>query len=166
MYSQMLAAITDEPISGPPPEPDAGEVSTEDVDRGFGESLSHPEQYSQGSDPPPLPPAGPLRARAALIEPRASHLSRKGRAMVRLRCPPAWPEGLAESCKGKAKLSRSSSKFDYEIRAGEKQVLRFELRKKLRGRIEKGKEVTVTARTANRDQAGGTKAKLDLVLAE
>ncbi len=66
----MLGSITDEPVHFPTAAPDAGEVSREDVDHGFAESLQHPDEYSQGSYPPPLPPAGPLRARATLIEPR------------------------------------------------------------------------------------------------
>ncbi len=166
MYGQMLDSITDTPITSPPPSPDAENVSTEDVDHGFGQAIDNPEQYSQGGNPPPLPPAGPLRARATIIEPRAAHLSKRGRAMVRFRCPPAWPGGLGETCDGEASLKGARKGFDYEIAAGTKKVLRFDLRKAVRKKIEKGKDVDVTARTANGDDAAGTESKLSFTLSE
>ena len=163
-YRRILGSITDEPITTPPPDPDADNVSREDVDRGFFEASQHPDQYSQGNDPPPLPPAGPLRARATLIVPRAAHLSRRDRAMVRLRCPPAWPGGLGKECVGTARLSGARGKLDYEIDAGERKVLRFRLRRSLLERIEDGDQVGVTARTINRDEARGTRSKLKFTL--
>ena len=40
----VLASITDEPFRMPKPKPDAGDVSREDVDRGFFEAAQHPDQ--------------------------------------------------------------------------------------------------------------------------
>jgi CubicO group peptidase (beta-lactamase class C family) len=163
MYRRILGSIADEPVTSPAPAPDAANVSREDVDYGFFESAQKPDEYSQGNDPGPLPPAGPLRARATLIEPRAAHLSRRDRAMVRLRCPPVWP-GLGDRCAGTAKLTGARKKLDYEVEAGTKEVLRFRMRRRVLDRIERGDVVELTARTTNRDQAGGTRAKLSFVL--
>jgi hypothetical protein len=67
-YRRVLASITDQQIEMPKPKPDATEVSREDVDRGFFEAAQHPEQFGGGEFPPPLPAAGPARARAVLIK--------------------------------------------------------------------------------------------------
>ena len=86
--------------------------------------------------------------------------------MVRLRCPPAWPGGLGERCAGKSTLSGSREKFAYDIPAGKKKVFRFDLRDSVLGKIEGGRDVVVTARTANRDEAAGTKSKLSFSLGD
>ncbi|MGI8460649.1 MAG: serine hydrolase domain-containing protein [Solirubrobacterales bacterium] len=164
MYRRILGSITDDPVTSPGPAPDAEEVSKDDVDRGFFEAGQNPDQYSQGNDPPPLPPAGPGRARATLIEPRAANLTRRGRAQVRFRCPPAWPNEIEESCKGTASLSGARKKLDYAIPAGTKRVLRFDLSKGLVKRIKRKGEVKVTAKTRNGDEAGGTPAKRAFVI--
>ena len=62
----------------PEPKPDAGEVSREDVDRGFFEAAQHPEQYGGGRAPAAAAAAGPARARATLIELRARRPSPRG----------------------------------------------------------------------------------------
>ena len=164
MYRQMLAAITDEPITSPPPSPDAENVSTEDVDHGFFEASQHPDEYSQGESPPPLPPAGPLRARATLIEPRTGTLTRGGRVAVRLRCPPVWAEGLKASCKGTAALTGAHERIDYDVAAGTKRVLRFAMRRSFLARLKRKGEAEPVARTRNVDRVDGTASALEFTL--
>jgi len=165
MYRRMLGAITDEPITSPDPSPGADEVSTEDVDHGFFEAGQHPEQYSQGQDPPPLPPAGPLRARATLIEPRSATVTKRDRAAVRLRCPPVWAKGLDASCEGKARLTGAAKRIRYDVRAGKKRVLRFDLRDGFLARLKRRGKADVRARTRNADEAHGTASSLEFTLA-
>ena len=164
MYRRILGAIVDEPVTTPDPLPDADNVSTEDVDRGFFEAAQNPEQYSQGQDPPALPPAGPLRARATLIEPRSDKLTKRERAAVRLRCPPVWPAGLGGDCAGKAALKGARKRIRYEIEAGERKVVRFKLRRPLLRRIERRGEVELAAGTRNADEARGTVSRLEFTI--
>jgi CubicO group peptidase (beta-lactamase class C family) len=166
MYRRMLGAITDEPVSSPPPAPDASRPVSEDSDHGFGQALARPDEYSQGMNPPPLPPAGPLRARAVLIEPRAAHLTRRGRAQVRLRCPPRWADGIDAACAGRARLKGAAEKLRYDVAAGTKRVLRFEMRDSFVAKLERKGEADVVARTRNRDRAEGTPAELAFTIEE
>jgi hypothetical protein len=123
-YRQVLGSITDQAIEMPKPKPDVGEVSREDVDRGFLDAIQHSEQYGGGELPPPLPPAGPARARATLIELRARRPGPQGTVKVRLHCPRAWPSGLRPRCTGKARLTGASA-HGYRIRAGKTKQVRF-----------------------------------------
>ena len=43
----------------PKPKPDAGDVSREDVDRGFFEAAQHPDQYGGGRVPAAAAAGGP-----------------------------------------------------------------------------------------------------------
>ena len=164
MYRRMLGAITDEPITSPDPSPDADDVSTEDVDHGFFEASQNPDQYSQGQDPPPLPPAGPRRARATLIEPRSGKLTRRERVAIRLRCPPVWPDGLGGSCAGKTALEGARGRIRYEIEGGEREVVRFKLRRPVLRRIKRRGEAELAARTRNADDARGTVSRLEFTI--
>ena len=164
MYRRMLGAITDEPIDSPDPSPGADEVSTEDVDHGFFEASQRPDEYSQGMDPPPLPPAGPLRARATLIEQRNAAPTKRGRAAVRFRCPPVWPQGLGSRCDGAASLTGARRRLDYEIDAGERRVLRFPLRRAFLAKLERKGEAEVVARARNPGEARETVSRLEFAL--
>ena len=123
LYLRVLASVTDQPVEpggdGPPA---GGETS---ADYGFQNALSEPDQYCQGGDPDPLPPAGPGRARAAQLALAGAGVNRRGQLVVRLWCPPRWPSsgrtraaaaspapparaaGAATTCRpGKARLIR------------------------------------------------------------
>jgi hypothetical protein len=117
-------------------------------------------------NPPPLPPAGPLRARAVLIEPRAAYLTKRGRAQVRLRCPPRWADGIDAACAGRARLKGAAEKLRYDVAAGTKRVLRFEMRDSFVVKLERKGEADVVARTRNRDRAEGTPAELAFTIEE
>jgi CubicO group peptidase (beta-lactamase class C family) len=157
-YARVLNSITDEPIEVPTPPPDVGQVSREDVDRGFQDSLARPDAILEGEAPPDLPPAGPARARATIIKPLAKRPSPAGTVKVRLRCPRAWPAPLKARCRGTAKLTGAGSER-YRVRAGRSRVVAFELRSRFAESLSrKGREVTVVAR--NRDRAAGTRSAL------
>jgi hypothetical protein len=163
LYRRVLGAITDEPVRFPPPSPDAQKVSREDVDRGFAESAENQEEINQGQSPPPLPPAGPARARATMVDPPA-HPTRGGRARLLLTCPPEWVSEIKKRCEGRARLEGARSKRRYEIKAGEERRLGFPLREGLLNRLERRGEIELTARTRNHDAAGGARSVLEFEL--
>jgi CubicO group peptidase (beta-lactamase class C family) len=161
-YGRVLDSIVDEPVERPKPAPDAGSVSRDDVDRGFQDSLARPQDVLEGEVPPPLPPAGPARARATEIEPRSARPTRDGRVTVKLRCPPAWPAALPRSCRGTARIT-GAKRVAYRIRARKARTVSFQLREGFLHRLER-KRRTVTVVTRNRDRAQGARAALRFVL--
>ncbi len=90
-YGRVLAAITDKPVDMPKPDPDASDVSREDLDRGFFDAAQNPDEAQGGAFPETLPPKGPPRARAALIELPRTRPSADGE----LTSPPALPARVA-----------------------------------------------------------------------
>ena len=154
-YRQVLGSITDAPVKFPKPAHASGDVSREDVDRGFPASLARPQDVIEGESPPPLPPAGPKRARAVLIALRSASRGPQGRVAIRLRCPRHWPSGLRPRCRGAARV-KGAGLERYSIRAGHAATLKFRPHPSSRRRIK------VSAR--DRDAAGGAIAKRTFVL--
>jgi hypothetical protein len=140
-----------------------GEVSREDVDRGFSESAQEPDDSNRGQTPPPLPPAGPARARATLIEP-PGHPTRNGSAKLELACPPEWASKMKARCAGAAKLTGARGKRSYRIAAGEEETVRLPLRPRFLAKLERRGEAEVEARLRNRDRAGGAVSVLEFGL--
>jgi hypothetical protein len=138
-------------------------VSREDVDRGFFEAAQHPEEYQGGEFPQPLPPKGPPRARAALIEIGSTRPSPKGKVTVRLVCPREWPSGLRRGCKGRARLSGAPA-ASYKVRPGKARTLRFELRRSYLRRLDREGQLDARVRTRNTDRAQGAVAVREFVL--
>lgn len=161
-YGQVLGSIVDEPVEPPKPPPDAGDVSREDVDRGFQDSLARPQEVLEGERPPPLPPQGPARARATTIEPRSKRPRPDGTIKVKLRCPRAWPAALPPRCRGRARMT-GAAPIGYRIRAGRARTIEFELREPLLDALTLRRR-TVTVATRNRDRAAGTRSALSFVL--
>ena len=162
-YREVLDSITDEPIRMPKPKPDAGDVSREDVDRGFFEAAQHPDQYGAGVLPPPLPPAGPARARATLIELRNRRPGPHGTVKVRLHCPRAWPSGLRPRCAGKARLTGASARR-YRVKAGKANTVRFHLHRGFLRRLDRRHRLDLTVKTRDRDRGRGAVAKRTVTL--
>lgn len=162
-YRRVLSAVVDEPVSFPKPRPDSGDVSREDVDRGFFDALQQPLDVLQGEVPPPLPAAGPPRARATLIKLRAQHPGPLGRVKARLRCPRAWPAALKPRCRGKARLT-GARPVRYSIRAGKARTAGFQLRDGFLRRLARRHKLDVLIATRNRDRAAGASAKRTFVL--
>lgn len=164
LYRQVLASIVDGSGRYPPADPDAEDVSREDVDRGFGEALADPAQYLQPFAPPPLPPPGPARARATLIKFGPKVPSGSGVVKTRLRCPRVWAPGLRPRCIGKAKLGRAGAPLRYRIKAGKARTIRFRLRPAAIRRLERRGRLETFVRARNRDRAAGAVARRELTL--
>jgi CubicO group peptidase (beta-lactamase class C family) len=162
-YDRVLASLTDQSVEAPRDAPEAGNVSREDVDRGFFEAAQHPEQAQGGEFPEPLPPKGPPRARAALIKLSAKHPNGKGIVKARLTCPPAWPSGLRRGCKGRAQLNGANA-VSYKVKRGETKTVRFELHPSFLRRLERKGHLNVRVRARNSDRAQGAVAVQTFVL--
>ncbi len=75
--------------------PGEGPKDKPNSDAGFQNSLREPDQYSQGANQQPLPPAGPARARAAVLSLARPRASRRGVVSLRVTCPPRWLSKMA-----------------------------------------------------------------------
>ncbi len=97
--------MTDQTYEPPGDAPRVNEENEEtDVDYGFGQSLSEPDQYSKGANQDELPPAGPARARAAIFGSRTRHARARHCAHRRWRARRAGPSRGSR----RAPVSRSS----------------------------------------------------------
>jgi CubicO group peptidase (beta-lactamase class C family) len=161
-YDRVLASITDQQIDMPKPKP-ASDVSREDVDRGFFEAAQHPDQAGGGEFPALLPPKGPPRARATLIDLNSTSPSAKGTLKVKLHCPPQWPSGLRRGCKGRATLTGADA-LAYHVRPGKATTLRFELRASTLRRLERKHKLDARVRTRDTDRAQGAVAVRTFVM--
>jgi CubicO group peptidase (beta-lactamase class C family) len=160
MYRKVLGAVRNPPRELPPPRRNVPAVSDRDSDRGFFEALQDPDKYSGGMNPPPLPPAGPARARASLLNFVARKVGRDGRVRVRVRCPPVWSQpGLGRRCEGVLRLQRARRAKRYRIDAGSRRTLALRLRAKAVRKLRRGATLPVTATGRNRDRAAGTPAR-------
>ena len=155
LYKRVLGAMTDQTYEAPGDAPRVNDENEEtDVDYGFGQALFEPDQYSKGAQPDPLPPAGPLRARAAIFGTRAKR-ARHGIVRIGLECPPEWPSPNVSGCIGTARL-KGAKATRYEIAAGATKRLRFKLSKKTRRKLNRRGSLVRAARARNADANGGT----------
>jgi hypothetical protein len=148
LYKGVLGSITDQPWEAPGEAPRVNE-EREDVDYGFQTAISNPDQYSKGLVQDPLPPAGPARARAALVSLAKKRVGRRGIVRVRVACPPV----AAVACSGTASLAGAKAQT-YDVAAGSARTVRFKLSKKSMRKLRKRGPLALTA-TAVNSAAGG-----------
>lgn len=154
MHRRILASITGGSGALPPPRPDSNSVSRADVDHGFVESLSRPMEILEGELPPPLPPAGPARARALQL--LSAGVGRRGQLDVAVACPPAWHTAPGR-CAGIARMT-GGGRARYRIPKGATRTLSFTLRPGPARRLEQRVRLRVQVTARNRDRHRGTKA--------
>ena len=154
LYVKVLAAVADQKIE-PPGKGTPATPDRTNPDYGFQHAWSKPDEYGQGLNPDPLPPAGPVRARAVALSLARPRPTRRGLVSIRVACPPYWPAAGRDGCFGRAKLEGSKRALRYTVAPGAKKVLRFTLKKRLARR--RGLELDVVA--TNSDAAGGTTTK-------
>ncbi len=162
LYKRILGAVTDEPVKPPS---DAGTdvqaADRSDPDRGFQNAIREPEQYSQGVEQQPLPPAGPDRARAARLRLAHPRASLKGGVTVRMTCPARWPgRDPARSCVGRASLEGARRSVPYALGPGATTLLRFRLTKAKLRALRRAGSTPLTVAAFNEDAGGGTPARI------
>ena len=157
LYTRVLGSITDQQRSAPGEAPRVND-ERESADYGFHTAAREPDQYSQGQNQPPLPPAGPRRARAVVIGPSSTRMRAPGTVGVRLWCPPLHPAGT-DACTGVATLEGATGPRRFRVPAGESATVRFRLGAKMERRVKRhATAMTVTATTSD---AGGETATGD-----
>jgi hypothetical protein len=133
LYRRVLAAVRDQRIQRPGDAPKSPAADDREADYGFQNALLEPDRYRQGVEQDPLPPAGPERARAPLIELARRRASRRGEVVVRLWCPPRWPDRAGRACRGRARVTGGRRLRRFRVAAGRSRVLRLRLtRRRLR----------------------------------
>ena len=158
LFKRVLGAITDQRIVPPGDARDAGKVSREDVDGGFHTAVFEPEQYTGGFFTPPLPAAGPERARAVILEQVSRRVKAGWKVPVRVACP-----RLAESpCRGTVRM-RGAGLKELDLAPGAVRILRFRLRQSARPAPGHRLRTRVFAR--NPDSTGSTPSNLPLPVA-
>jgi CubicO group peptidase (beta-lactamase class C family) len=114
LFKRILAAVEDQRIGRPRDAHEVRRVSRKDVDRGFQAAVFEPGQYAGGFFTPPLPPAGPARARAFILEQVSRRVMPGGRVPVLVHCPRLSPR----PCRGPLRL-RGGGKRILELDPGE-----------------------------------------------
>jgi hypothetical protein len=164
----VLGSITDQRVQVGQEGPGDGPKDKPDSDAGFQNSLREPDQYSQGADQAPLPPAGPARARAAVLSLARPRASRRGVVSLRVACPPRWPSKIAPVCRGMARVrgGRPGPRrgIRYRIAAGRNRVLRFKLTSRRARTLRRRGRMTLIVSAKNRDAAKGTYARGDVMV--
>jgi CubicO group peptidase (beta-lactamase class C family) len=157
LYAKVLASVTDQKIVPPGPAP-RGTVDRSNADYGFQDAFQHQDQYKQGVEPDPLPPAGPARARAAIIGLARPRASRRGVVSVSVACPPHWPGAGGDGCVGTAKLEGTRKAAGYSLAPGERRVYRVTLKPRLLRSLAGKGSLQLDLVAVDSDSAGGTRS--------
>jgi CubicO group peptidase (beta-lactamase class C family) len=158
LYAKVLGSITDQKIT-PPGDAPKGTVDRSNADYGFQNAYQHPDEYGKGVEPDPLPPAGPVRARAAVAGLARKKATKRGVVAVSIACPPHWPAPGADGCVGKAKLEGARKAAGYSLAPGERRVYRLTLKPRLLRLLKRKGALELDLVVANRDASGGTVTK-------
>ena len=164
LYKRVLGSITDQRITPPGPAPKTGPNDNPDADSGFQNALAEPDQYNEGSDPPPLPPAGPARARALRPRLGRARVSRRGTVSIRLACPIRWPAKLAPACTGIARMQGVRRSRRYSIRAGWAKTVKLRLTTRRLRRLRRVRRMTLLLSATNRDAVEGTRVRIPVTI--
>ncbi len=116
VYEEVMRSIKDQKIPRPA-DADEKPPPLPEEDYGFQTSFTELDQVRDGEFPPPLPPAGPHRARAVLIGDEPMRASARGTTGLQLSCPARWPGRVALRCRGTASIGGGRS-ASYDIPPG------------------------------------------------
>lgn len=165
LYDRILAALTDG--SAPTSVGDGDTVRGDTVpnpDEGFQHSFAEPAQFTQPYENPPLPPAGPARARALRLRLAHAQPSRTGGVTMRATCPARWPGRPPEHCVGTATFEGTRAVLSYDLAPGETRLLRFVLTPASLRRYRSAGHLELHCTAVNRDATAGTDATVPVAL--
>jgi CubicO group peptidase (beta-lactamase class C family) len=171
LLRRLMRAVTDTPRPDPGPYQAKGPVTSPDPNYGIAHSATETDDRAAGRSTPPLPPAGPAVARAALIGGAALHgapltvrVGREGRARVAITCPRVG----RSACSGSATLTRSGarkgSKVSYRAGRGRRVKVRIALDASARSRLAGGGTQAAVVRVSNHAKAGVTTSQAKVTL--
>jgi CubicO group peptidase (beta-lactamase class C family) len=149
-HDRVLGSITDTPVAvGRKPE-DPSRPSAVEQQRGPEDPSGEPGGGMSGVVQPALPPAGPSRARAVLIDDIPARVDRNGRFAVRLRCPPVWPTA-GGACRG-ALTTKYGGPAAFEVAPGKTGVARVRLSSRWLRSLRRHAKLTVALQATTRDR--------------
>jgi CubicO group peptidase (beta-lactamase class C family) len=163
LYAKVLAAVADQRVKAPGDPPRVNDTRKSE-DYGFQTAFREPDQYSKGFSQDPLPPAGPGRARAAVLELVRPRATRKGRVTFRLFCPSRWSRLTAAGCRGRAKLRGARKRRRYAVAPGRSRIVRFQLTKKRVRSLRRKRRLVLRLVARNLDATGGTVTRMDVTV--
>jgi CubicO group peptidase (beta-lactamase class C family) len=153
-----------------PPYQRRDSTEPEDPDYGFAKSMQEPENVliAATNDLPPLPPAGPPRARAARLVTVRGRISKHGVLPVRIACPPVSHAG---DCSGPVQVVDAATgkvvggaNFDAPPGGSQRVAVRVQrtYRDAVRGAGSGG--LTATVRLTSKDALDGTATASDFTV--
>jgi CubicO group peptidase (beta-lactamase class C family) len=159
LYRRVLSAVVDQRI---PPTGQPARVNDErkSADYGFQTALFEPDQYNQGREQAPLPPAGPERARAARLRLARDAVRGDGVVLARLHCPARWLGRRLRRCAGTASLDGARAPIAYDVAGGFGRQLRFRLTPARLVALRRAGQASLSLSAVDRDAAAGTVARL------
>jgi hypothetical protein len=162
-YRRVLSSVLDQKVEAPPP---ATGPEEPEHDYGFQTAIQHPDEYGKGlvifQDP--LPPPGPLRARAAIPLQDETRAGRTGNVAIKLLCPGNWPGRSGRTCRGIARLGSATGALGYDIAAGRAQTVRFTLKSSALRKLRRTRRTVLSVSTANEAAGGATPGKVAVVV--
>lgn len=149
-HDRVLASITDTPVDTPHLPRDPDRPTNLQQERPAQTGSAELEAGLSGLVQPALPPPGPWRARAVLVEGGPATVDRKGRFRVRLRCPPLWRAGDA-GCRGTLTVRHARSAAAFDVAPGEAGIVRLTLTSRAQRRVRRHGRLDVAVRAVARD---------------
>jgi CubicO group peptidase (beta-lactamase class C family) len=159
LFKRVLGAITDQRIRPPRDARDVRRVSREDVDGGFHTAFFEPEQYLGGIFIPPLPPAGPARSRAIILEQLSRRVLRGGAVPVWGHCP----RRSSGTCVSPLRM-RGAKPLKLRLGPGKGRRFTFRLRPGALRKVRRQGRLRTRVHARNPDATGGSPSNLPLRL--
>jgi len=157
LFKMILGSITDQRVR-PEPDPEkARNVSGADGDRGLFTAFREPDQFTEPQDLPPLPPAGPARARATTVAAAKREAPSDHKVALRLGCPPLSPARGADACRGFARAGKGR-KREYRLEPGQAARIVVPLSGRDARRLNRRGRSEILAAARNADAAQGTRS--------
>lgn len=131
----VMRAVVDQPYPDAGPYDPRGPSSQPSPDYGLQKSATEQDDLNAARDRPPLPPAGPPRARALqLVNPRA-HLRGTGWVLVKLFCPPRTVLVCRGSLVVRDERGRAAGRLRFLLKPGEARKVRLALSRAMQRRL-------------------------------
>lgn len=152
-YDRVLGAITETPVRvmHPPANP---RIPTAKQQQRYGSTSSPVSTGLGGMLLPPLPPAGPWRARAVELPDAPLAADPRGQFTIALHCPPRWLTGTRR-CAGRLRATSAQAAVPYSVRPGASTRIRLRLTASASRALRHRHSLRVMVTATDRDATGG-----------